>query len=231
MDIESLENIKKKLIEKLVPSKWDIKLKSFIQSSDFEQIINKLELESKDGKRFTPALKYVFSAFENCPYSDLKVVIIGQDPYPQLNVADGMAFSCSRTNKPQPSLVKILETIDDSQITNGDLTPWANQGVLLLNSAFTCQIDKPGTHYDIWNSFIMYLLDILCFTNSGLIFILLGKKAQELENYITSNHYILKASHPVSASYNKTAWDNKNVFNEANNIIEKNNGKDFKIKW
>jgi uracil-DNA glycosylase len=231
MDSDNIEYIKTKFIEKLCVSKWDVKLRSFIQSSDFEQVINKLEDETKAGKRFTPALKYVFSAFENCPIDKLKVVIIGQDPYPQINVADGIAFSCSRVDKPQPSLVKILESIEDTQIKDNDLKPWANQGVLLLNSAFTCEIGKPGTHYDIWHPFMMYILDMICYTNSGIIFILLGKKAQELESYITPAHYILKASHPASAAYTKQNWDNNDVFNKANSIIEKNNGSDYKIKW
>lgn len=232
-----LADIKRKLIEKLEPSGWAAKLRGFIQSSDFEKILETLYNEREAGKRFTPPLKSVFRAFETCQLYKLKVVIIGQDPYPHLGVADGLAFSCGITQKPQPSLRIMFEAIENT-IHQGfpthqdpDLTRWANQGVLLLNTALTCQVDKVGSHYDIWQDFLMYVLDMLSLTNSGLIFILLGAKAQELENVIGPSHYVLKASHPASAGYTKTTWDCNDVFNEANKIIEKNNGKEYCINW
>jgi len=233
----NLVEIKEKLIEKLKPSGWANKLKGFIQSSDFNKILETLYNEREDGKRFTPPLKDVFKAFEECPEKDLKIVFIGQDPYPQLGVADGMAFSCGVTMKPQPSLRNMFEAIEETvyqgfpTYQDPNLTRWANQGVLLLNTALTCQVDKIGSHYNIWNEFVMYVFDMLNFTNSGLIFILLGAKAQELESIIGPNHYILKASHPASAAYTKTTWDCKNIFLRANEIIEANNGKTHTINW
>lgn len=233
----NLVEIKEKLIEKLKPSGWANKLKGFIQSSDFDKILQTLYNEREDGKRFTPPLKDVFRAFEQCPEKDLKIVFIGQDPYPQLGVADGMAFSCGVTMKPQPSLRNMFEAIEETvyqgfpTYQDPNLTRWANQGVLLLNTALTCQVDKIGSHYSIWNEFVMYVFDMLNFTNSGLIFVLLGAKAQELESIIGPNHYILKASHPASAAYTKTTWDCKNIFLRANEIIEANNGKIHTINW
>lgn len=233
----NLVEIKEKLIEKLKPSGWANKLKGFIQSSDFDKILETLYNEREDGKRFTPPLKDVFRAFEQCPEKDLKIVFIGQDPYPQLGVADGMAFSCGVTMKPQPSLRNMFEAIEETvhqgfpTYQDPNLTRWANQGVLLLNTALTCQVDKIGSHYPIWNEFVMYVFDMLNFTNSGLIFVLLGAKAQELESIIGPNHYILKASHPASAAYTKTTWDCKNIFLRANEIIEANNGKIHTINW
>ena len=233
----NLAEIKEKLIEKLKPSGWANKLKGFIQSSDFDKILQTLYNEREDGKRFTPPLKDVFKAFEECPEKDLKIVFIGQDPYPQLGVADGMAFSCGVTMKPQPSLRNMFEAIEETvyqgfpTYQDPNLTRWANQGVLLLNTALTCQVDKIGSHYNIWNEFVMYVFDMLNFTNSGLIFVLLGAKAQELESIIGPNHYILKASHPASAAYTKTTWDCKNIFLRANDIIEANNGKTHTINW
>ena len=233
----NLVEIKEKLIEKLKLSGWANKLKGFIQSSDFDKILQTLYNEREDGKRFTPPLKDVFRAFEQCPEKDLKIVFIGQDPYPQLGVADGMAFSCGVTMKPQPSLRNMFEAIEETvyqgfpTYQDPNLTRWANQGVLLLNTALTCQVDKIGSHYSIWNEFVMYVFDMLNFTNSGLIFVLLGAKAQELESIIGPNHYILKASHPASAAYTKTTWDCKNIFLRANEIIEANNGKIHTINW
>jgi uracil-DNA glycosylase len=154
-----------------------------------------------------------------------------------MNVADGIAFSCGITQKPQPSLKFIFQEIERTVYQefpthqDPDLTRWSNQGVLLINTALTCEMDKVGSHYDIWNDFIMYLLDMLNLTNSGIIFILLGAKAQELESVLGQNHYILKASHPASAVYNGGKWDCNDVFNKANEIIQGNNGPEFKINW
>ena len=234
----NLEEVKLKLIERLKPSGWANKLKGFVQSSDFDKILDTLYKLREDGKRFTPPLKQVFRAFEECPIDKLKVIIIGQDPYPYFGVADGLAFSCSNTGKPQPSLKNIFEAIDNTihdgmndTIHNPDLTRWANQGVLLLNSALTCQVDKVGSHYSIWQEFIAYTMDILNFTDSGLIFVLMGKQAQELEGLIGEHHHVLKVSHPASAAYTKTVWDCQDVFNEINKIINGLNGPTFKINW
>lgn len=232
-----LEEIKLKLIERLKPSGWAVKLKSFVYSSEFDRILQTLYDEREAGKRFTPPLKQVFRAFEECPVSDLKIVMIGQDPYPHLGVADGIAFSCGNTMKPQPSLDQMLAAIDKTVYPgelvehNPDLTRWANQGILMLNRALTCQVDKVGSHYDIWQDFIMYVIDMLSLTNSGLIFCLLGAKAQELESVISQSHYILKASHPASAAYTKSQWECNDLFNEANRIIEQNNGPQYLIHW
>jgi uracil-DNA glycosylase len=232
-----LADIKCKLIEKLKVSGWTDKLKGFIQSSDFDKILQNLYDLRESGKRFTPPLKQVFRAFEECPIDKLRVIIIGQDPYPQLGVADGLAFSCGNTDKPQPSLRNMFEAIEKTvyqefpTYQDPNLTRWANQGVLLLNKALTCEVDKVGSHYDVWNDFVMYVLDMLNFTDSGLIFVLLGKPAQELENFIGPNHYVLKASHPASAAYTKTVWECNDLFNKVNEIITKCNGPEFTINW
>lgn len=236
--VTDFQEISEKIVQKLEPSGWANKLRGYLKSMEFEKVLKKLYELREEGKRFTPPLKNVFSAFENCPVKDLKVIMIGQDPYPYMNVADGMAFSCSITNRPQPSLKFMFEEIDRTvndgvpQDHNPDLTRWANQGVLLLNTALTCEIDKVGTHYDVWKDFIAYVVDMLNFTDSGLIFILMGKQAQGLESIIGSNHYILTTTHPASAAHNGTyKWDCKNIFNEVNRIITMNNGKEYQIKW
>jgi len=233
----NLEEIKLKLVERLQSSGWATKLRGFVQSSDFDKILDKLYKLREDDKRFTPPLKQVFRAFEECPVDKLKVIMIGQDPYPNFGVADGLAFSCSNTGKPQPSLIKMFENIDatvydnECREYNPDLTRWANQGVLLLNTALTCQVDKVGSHYTIWQEFIMYVLDMLNFTDSGLIFVLMGKQAQELESMIGEHHHVIKTTHPAYASYTKQPWDSGNMFNECNKIINGQNGPTFKITW
>lgn len=233
----NLEEIKLKLIERLRPSGWANKLKGFVQSSDFDKILQTLYKMREDGKRFTPPLKQVFRAFEECPHDKLKVIIIGQDPYPHLGIADGLAFSCGNTMKPQPSLQNIFEAIEYTihqefpTYQDPNLVRWANQGVLLLNSALTCEIDKVGSHYSVWKEFVAYTMDMLNFTDSGLIFVLMGKQAQELESMIGDHHYIIKTTHPAAASYSKTKWEYGHVFEEINKIIEGQNGSTFKINW
>jgi uracil-DNA glycosylase len=233
----NLEEIKLKLIDRLQASGWASKLRGFIQSSDFDKILETLYKLREDGKRFTPPLKQVFRAFEECPINKLHVIIVGQDPYPHFGVADGLAFSCANTGKPQPSLQKIFEAVEHTVYQDypthqdPDLTRWANQGVLLLNSALTCEIDKVGSHYNVWKEFIAYVMDILNFTDSGLIFVLMGKQAQELEGLIGEHHHIIKTTHPAYASYTKQAWDCENMFEEINKIITGQNGPEFKINW
>jgi len=233
----NFEEVKLKLIEKLRLSGWADKLKGFLQSSDFDKVLAELYRLREDGKRFTPPLKQVFRAFEECPYDKLKVIIIGQDPYPYINVADGLAFSCSMTDKIQPSLRNMFEAIEKTvyqefpTYQDPNLTRWANQGILLLNSALTCQVDKIGSHYNVWKEFIAYTMDILNYTDSGLIFVLMGKQAQELESMIGEHHHVIKVSHPASAAYTKTTWDCGDMFNEINKIINGQNGPEFKITW
>ena len=233
----NLEEIKEKLIEKLRPNGWADKLKGFIHSSDFDDLIQKLIDAKENGKRFTPPLKYVFRAFEKCPYNNVRVVIIGQDPYPQLGVADGLAFSCSLTETEQPSLKYIFNAIentvfpDDPRVQDPDLKRWAEQGVLLLNSALTTEVGKPATQYDIWNPFLVYLLDILNYEQGSIIFILMGKKAHEFEDLLSPHHHIFKIAHPASAAYAGQVWDCQDVFNKANQVITEMNGPEFTIHW
>jgi len=233
----NLEEVKLKLIEKLKPSGWASKLKGFVQSSDFDKILETLYKMREDGKRFTPPLKQVFRAFEECPVDKLKVIIIGQDPYPYLGIADGLAFSCSMTDKVQPSLKVIFEAVEYTihqefpTYQDPNLVRWANQGVLLLNSALTCQVDKIGSHYPVWKEFMAYTMDILNYTDTGLIFVLMGKQAQELESMIGEHHHIIKVSHPASAVYTKTTWDCGDMFNEINKIIKGQHGSEYKIHW
>jgi uracil-DNA glycosylase len=229
-----LEEIRTKVLLKLEPSGWKPVLKSFIESSDFEKIILQLIRLTKDGKRFTPPLKDVFRAFEECPYDKLKVVIVGQDPYPQFDVADGIAFSCSKTNELQPSLRYILNEVNltvyggHPASTDVDLSRWAKQGVLLLNTAFTTTVGKIGQHYNIWKPFIAYLFDHLTWSNNGLVYIYMGKQAQDWADCVNDNNYKFLLSHPASAAYNsETRWDSKNVFLETQVIIKQNYNEDL----
>ena len=225
-----IDEIKQKLFDKLEPSGWGRIFKSFIFSSEFTDILNKLYKLSTEGKRFTPPLKQVFRAFEECPYDKLQVVMIGQDPYPQLGVADGIAFSCSNSKKEQPSLRFILDEAQkmypfyDRPL---DLARWSNQGVLMLNTALTVEVDKIGSHYDIWKPFTAYLLDWLNNYNTGLVYVYMGKKAEEWSELTGDNNHKFFVKHPASAVYNGSKWDSNDIFNKVSAIVKKNSGNEI----
>lgn len=231
-----LDKIVDKLYEDLIPSGWARVLRSFMYSSDFKNILQTLAQESSLDRRFTPPLRDVFRAFKECPYEELKVVIVGQDPYPTIDVADGIAFSCSKTMKLQPSLKFMLSEVNRT-VYNGepisnspDLTRWANQGILMLNTALTTQINKVGMHYNIWKPFLNYLFDFLSNYNNGLVYIYMGKEASTWADSVNDNCYKLFCAHPASAVYNKfRSWDSKDVFPTAQKIVKENYN--YSINW
>lgn len=211
---------------------WNNLLKGFLVSEDFVTIIKTLEDLVNDEKRFTPPLKMVFRAFSECPFDKLKVVVVGQDPYPQLGVADGIAFSCGNTGKKEASLryihgaiAKTVYNDGDPKDLNPDLSDWSKQGILMLNTSLTTEVGKIGKHFDIWDPFVKYLIDMLnsysVNAKKPIIWVLLGKKAQELEDLLDDSQIVLKASHPASAAYaREKLWDCNDVFNKVNNELE-----------
>lgn len=232
----NIEDIKNKLYNNLKPSGWARILKDFIYSKDFDNIIKELAKQSSEGKRFTPTFKNMFRAFEECPYDKTKVIVVGQDPYPTVDVADGIAFSCKNTPNLQPSIRYILtainDTVYDGNATSSeqDLTRWANQGILLLNTALTTTVSKSGQHFKIWQPFTAYLFDWLNWHNSGIVYIYMGKKAEEWRDSVSDNNYKLIVSHPASAAYTKQQkWECNDVFNHTNNIMHHLYGE--KITW
>ena len=232
----NLEEIKIKMYTKLKPSGWADVLKTFILSKDFDDILRHLMKEVNEDKRFTPPLKHIFRAFEECPYDKLKCVIIGQDPYNFQGSADGIAFSCSNSSKVQASLQFMFNEIQDTVYkgkeykSDPDLKCWSNQGILLINSAFTTTINKTGQHYAIWQPFITFLLDMLMANNPGIIYVCLGKKAQEWLELINENNFKLYASHPASGKHNEEEkWDSKDLFNQISTLMKKHHN--YKMKW
>ena len=231
-----IEEIKQKMFDKLQPSGWGKVLKSFIFSSDFDKIVSQLAVLAQDGKRFTPPLKSIFRAFEECPIDQLKVVIVGQDPYPHFGVADGISFSCSNTNELQPSLSYIFDEINRT-LYNGhpecvdvNLTRWSNQGILMLNIALTTTVGKSSQHYHIWKPFTAFLFDYLTWNQNGLVYIYLGKEAREWSESVNDNNYKLFASHPASAAYLKSkTWNSQEIFHKTSELIQKNYN--IKLIW
>ena len=202
MDID-INLLRDNLNNKLKDSGWDRMLSPYVNGLSFDHIMNTLIDNVENGRRFTPKFRDVFNGFYECPYDDLKVVIVGQDPYPQLGVADGIAFSCSIKGKAEKSLQYINQSLGKELV---DLRCWSNQGVLLINTAFTCEINKIGSHYAIWKSFTEHVFENINRHNPNTIFILMGKKAEAWQTLLP-NCKILKCSHPASAAYKGGEWD------------------------
>ena len=230
-----------KMYEMLKSSGWHNVLKGFLLSEDFVHIIKVLENCVAEDLRFTPPLKQVFRAFMECPYDTTNVIIVGQDPYPQLGVADGIAFSCGNTKKPEASLRYIFKEVNkivynnekDVATFDPDLSRWSKQGILMLNTSLTTEIGKIGKHIPIWDPFNKYLIDMLNANDKEYIWVLMGKQAQQNEDLIDNilnNTQILKCSHPASAAYQKSSeWDSNNIFNQVNDALKLTNKP--KIVW
>ena len=233
LDSVNIQEVQDKLYEKLHESGWASKLKTFMISDDMTKILSTLLKEALDNKRFTPVVKDVFNALTACPFDSTRVVFIGQDPYPNLNVADGLAFSCSKSSV-QKSLMfmhdSIKRTAVPGYVGDNNLMPWAEQGILLLNSAFTTTLNKPGTHQLLWRPFLVQVLDSLIWGKPGLIYVFLGKKAQDYADLIPDNNYKIMVSHPASAAYEKLdEWDCNDMWNKINKYLEQDGG--TKISW
>jgi uracil-DNA glycosylase len=213
-------------------SGWHDLLKGFLVSEDFVTIIKTLEGLVNEDIRFTPPLRMIFRAFSECPLDKLKVIVVGQDPYPQLGVADGIAFSCGNTGKPEASLRYIHRAIaktvydnDNTKDLNVDLVEWSRQGVLMLNTSLTTEVGKIGKHFAIWDPFVKYLIDMLnsrsINAKKPIVWAFLGKKAQELEDLLDDSQIILRASHPASAAYaREKMWDCNDIFNKINSELD-----------
>ena len=218
----NINNIIEKFESKLKNTGWEPIFKTFFESEIFQTVIYKLKDEAENDRRFTPKLKDIFNSFIYCPYDKLKVIIIGQDPYPQINVADGISFSCSYTNKEQPSLRYIFDELQQQYPNSSrdtDLKRWSEQGVLMLNTAFTVQIGKIGSHYQLWKPFTHHILQSINRDFKKLPVALLGKKAEEWQIRLDSQN-IMKIPHPASAAYKGGKWDSKNLFININDALK-----------
>ena len=163
-------------------------------------------LRTVNKETLCPNIKDVFKAFKLCPYNKCRVIFVGQDPYPQRGVAQGVLFGNSSNtpeNKLSPSLQVIKESVINFEIPHNLITfdptleSWAKQGILMINSALTTEIDKVGIHMMKWRPFMIAFLKQMSMINPGIIYVLFGSQAQILEPYISKNNYVLKIEHPA----------------------------------
>ena len=207
-------------------------------SSEFEKdYMIKLSLflkEEKKTKTIYPSGSKIFNAFNLTPFSKVKVVILGQDPYHGPNQANGLSFSVNKSFPIPPSLKNIFkELFDDLGIqppNSGCLERWSNQGVLLLNTYLTVEKGKPGSHRNIgWEQFTDYVLSKLSENKKNIVYLLWGKHAQEKAKIINSaNNKIIMSDHPSPYSANYGFFGSR-PFSKANDFLVNTN--QTKINW
>ena len=217
---------------------WKQVLKEEFEKPYFEQIVNFLKIEKAAGKIIYPAGSNIFNAFNKTPFDKVKVVILGQDPYHGFGQAHGLSFSVLPGVKIPPSLQNIFKEIKaDIGVENppnfGDLTHWAEQGILLLNAALTVRDGEPMSHAKIgWAQFTDAVIKTISDKKENVIFLLWGKFAQDKQVLInTDSHYILKAAHPSPLSAHNGFFGCKH-FSKTNEILVKHeeNPIDWKLQ-
>ena len=179
-----------------------------------------------ESKACYPPKEQVFNAFTLCPLSDLKVVIIGQDPYHGVGQANGLSFSVNDGITHPPSLVNIFKELQtDLGIPypkSGDLSSWASQGVLLLNATLTVRAAEAGSHQKKgWEQFTDYVIKAISSENSDVVFMLWGGFARKKAKLInTKKHLILESGHPSPLSANRGYWFGNQHFSKCNTFLK-----------
>lgn len=183
---------------------WETFIANEREKNYFKQL-DAFIAQERQTKTIFPKQEYVFNAFQLCPLANVKVVILGQDPYFNDNQAHGLSFSVLADEKLPPSLKNMYkELASDLTIIRqtGDLTHWAKQGVLLLNAVLTVEKGKPNSHANCgWERFTDAVIQYVNDTQNNVVFVLWGSYAQKKETLITNEtHLILKAPHPSPLS-------------------------------
>lgn len=211
-----------------IEKRWHKILAEEIKKPYVQKLKLFLEKEKKCGVTVYPPESLVFNAFYQTPFDQVKVVIMGQDPYHGAYQAHGLCFSVQKGITPPPSLKNIYKEIkDDLGIlppNHGNLEKWAKQGVLLLNATLTVQAGKPRSHYGMgWETFTDAVIYQLCMRQDPLVFILWGRSAKEkcenILNQVDHPHVILKAAHP--SPYSATQFFGCRHFSKTNECLKK----------
>jgi len=222
-----------------IKTDWKEIITDILKSDKFNEIEKNLleEYENFEGlAEIYPKKELIFNAFNYFNFEDLKVVIIGQDPYHQPNQANGLCFSVNENIKIPPSLKNIFKEIYDNynlelpNLKTGNLEYLAQQGILLLNNTLTVRQSTPNSHLKIWKGFSDEIIKYILENHNNIVFLLWGNNAKKiLKNKDIKNHYILEANHPSPLSANKGGWFGNKHFIKTNEILSKNNKKE--INW
>lgn len=216
----------------MINKNWDIVLNEEMKKDYFKKLGIFVKDEYKT-KTVFPPYENIFDALRFTDYNEVKVVILGQDPYHGLGEAHGLSFSVKEGVRKPPSLQNIFKELNNDLgiiRTASDLTDWAKQGVLLLNSIMTVEQDKPLSHKNKgWENFTDFIIKSLNERKEPVIFLLWGSYARSKKEFITNkHHYIIESVHPSPLSANRGFFGSK-PFSKINKILTDN--KQRKIEW
>lgn len=216
-----------------IEQSWKDKLQDEFEKSYFKTLTHFIREEYKTQQIFPPA-NQIFNAFDTCPFHEVKVVIIGQDPYHNIGQANGLCFSVNDGVKVPPSLVNIYKEIhSDLGISipkSGNLAHWSSQGVLLLNATLTVRAHSAGSHQGKgWEQFTDAVINILSNDCENIVFLLWGSYAHRKgQNIDTNKHLVLKSVHPSPLSAHRGFFGNHH-FSKTNQYLIEHNKKP--INW
>lgn len=223
----TVQNSIKDFVKKQVGDEWYRYFQTPLKEEHFNNIINHLAVMKSSNQSFEPRMDLLFRAFTMCPEQRFKVLILGQDPYPQKGVATGIAFANRQyTDEISPSLKIIHDEMKASGLIGlgdetCDLTHWAAQGVLLLNTALTVATNTPSSHQSLWRPFMEMLIYAIT-SNRDCVVALFGGVAKQLSNAIANHCAIVTCAHPAADTYgDKKMFRGSNIFNKINNELDR----------
>ena len=207
-----------------IAESWKVALKSEFEKPYFTELVEFVRDEYKSQRVYPPG-RLMFNAFDKCAFDNLRVVILGQDPYHGMGQANGLSFSVNDGVRIPPSLQNIFKEIEDDlgkpAPRTGNLERWAEQGVLMLNATLTVREGQPGSHQQKgWEVFTDAVIQLINDQKEGVVFMLWGKYAQDKGKIIdTTKHFVLKAKHPSPMAANYGGWFGCQHFSQANNYL------------
>ena len=228
-----MDNIESEMMEIKIEKSWEKQLKKEFSADYFKNLLAFINSE-KSNQQIYPPESLVFNAFNKCSFEQVKVVIIGQDPYHGLGQAHGLSFSVPEGVKPPPSLVNIFKELKSDTgkeiPKSGNLEHWASQGVLLLNATLTVRANSAGSHQNRgWEEFTDAVIRVVSEEKSNVVFLLWGAYAQKKGSIIDANkHCVLKAPHPSPFSAH-TGFLGCGHFSKANEYLKQQGLK--AIEW
>ncbi len=204
---------------------WKPFLQPEFEQSYFKNLVEFIKSEYRAYKCF-PMGSEIFNAFNHCTFNNVKVVVIGQDPYHGINQANGLCFSVNDGIPHPPSLINIFREIEQDlgipYPKNGNLLSWADQGVLLLNATLTVRAHQAGSHQNKgWEQFTDAVIQLISQHKKNVVFLLWGGFAKKKKKLIdTSKHFILESGHPSPLSANRGYWFGNKHFSKTNSLLE-----------
>ena len=213
---------------------WQKVLQEEFDKDYFKELVQFVKQEYQKTTCYPPG-NLIFNAFDHCPFDATKVVILGQDPYHGKGQAHGLCFSVPEGIAQPPSLENIFKEIEQDIGTprpaSGDLTHWADQGILLLNATLTVRAHQAGSHQGKgWEKFTNNVIELLSAQKENLVFLLWGGFAKKKQSLIDKNkHLILTSGHPSPLSANKGYWFGNKHFSKTNEYLASKGLKE--IEW